>query len=55
MYAARSVPMLKVPLQVVVNENIYAYLRLLPFPLANLIPPSDSSNPTFLMMYSAFK
>ena len=32
-----------------------AYLRLLPFQLANLIPPCDSSNPTFLMMYSAFK
>ena len=32
-----------------------AYQRLLIFLLAVLIPVSDSSNPAFLMMYSAYK
>ena len=32
-----------------------AYLRLLIFFLAILIPPCASSNPAFLMMYSAYK
>ena len=32
-----------------------AYLRLLIFPLAVLIPACASSSPAFLMMYSAFK
>ena len=34
---------------------LFAYLRLLIYLLANLIPASASSNPGFLMMYSAYK
>ena len=33
----------------------YAYLRLLIFPPAILIPACDSSSPAFHMMYSAYK
>ena len=37
------------------TEVVYAYLRLLIFLPAILIPASASSSPAFLMMYSAYK